>query len=275
MKTINIKIANANITIAIEDEIAPLIREYVFKYHSRYTNKKDEPKYIIQKECDKYVITKNNRVVNRNRKISNIVYDIETKIINEFLTKNKDKLIIHSACLIKDGKAHLFAGPAKSGKTTLSIFLANHDYLFAGDEFVMIDLKKKRIYPVVRNIILKPRINNDIIEMFNLPDDKLLKVSGSIYLDPSYFGKIAKIKFYPIEKIFFIDTFYETRTKKPGAVDIFNNFIEVVYNPYNIRRRLLESINDLLTLAEYRLMKFKHPFFLNDEEKATLFKNLE
>lgn len=64
-------------------------------------------------------------------------------------------LLLHAACVERDGRALILTGESGSGKSTLSALLGEHGWRFMGDEFALLDLENGAVHPFPRLISLK------------------------------------------------------------------------------------------------------------------------
>lgn len=76
-------------------------------------------------------------------------------------THDFTRLIIHSAVLVKDGKAIIFPAAPGSGKSTLTAFLALSGWSLYSDEMAIIELDSGKVNPLFRPVCLK----NDSIDL--------------------------------------------------------------------------------------------------------------
>lgn len=59
-------------------------------------------------------------------------------------------LLMHSAGVSKDGKGYLFPAYGGTGKTTTSMSLLNKGYDFLGDDLILVDPARRRVFPYPR-----------------------------------------------------------------------------------------------------------------------------
>lgn len=71
------------------------------------------------------------------------------------------RLIIHSAVLVKNGKAIIFPAEPGSGKSTLSAYLALSGWSLYSDELAIIEMDSAKVNPLFRPVCLK----NDSIDL--------------------------------------------------------------------------------------------------------------
>jgi HprK-related kinase A len=64
-------------------------------------------------------------------------------------------LLLHAACVERDGRALILTGESGSGKSTLSALLMESGWRFLGDEFVLIDPETGATHPFPRPVSLK------------------------------------------------------------------------------------------------------------------------
>lgn len=64
-------------------------------------------------------------------------------------------LLLHAACVERDGRALILTGESGSGKSTLSALLMEAGWRFLGDEFVLIDPASGQAHPFPRPVSLK------------------------------------------------------------------------------------------------------------------------
>lgn len=64
-------------------------------------------------------------------------------------------LLLHAACVERDGKALILTGESGSGKSTLSALLGTQGWRFMGDELALLDLDSGMIHPFPRLISVK------------------------------------------------------------------------------------------------------------------------
>ena len=64
-------------------------------------------------------------------------------------------LLLHAACVERDGRALILTGESGSGKSTLSALLMESGWRFLGDEFVLIDPETGAAMPFPRPVSLK------------------------------------------------------------------------------------------------------------------------
>lgn len=64
-------------------------------------------------------------------------------------------LLLHAACVERDGRAILMSGHSGAGKSTLSALLAERGWRLLGDEFALLDLATGLIQPFPRPVSLK------------------------------------------------------------------------------------------------------------------------
>lgn len=64
-------------------------------------------------------------------------------------------LLLHAACVERDGKALLLTGESGSGKSTLSALLGARGWRFMGDELSLLDLGSGAVHPFPRAISIK------------------------------------------------------------------------------------------------------------------------
>jgi HprK-related kinase A len=64
-------------------------------------------------------------------------------------------LLIHAACVERDGRALILTGESGSGKSTLSALLMEAGWRFMGDEFVLLDPETGLAHPFPRPVSLK------------------------------------------------------------------------------------------------------------------------
>lgn len=64
-------------------------------------------------------------------------------------------LLLHAACVERDGKALLLTGESGSGKSTLAALLAGRGWRLMGDEFALVDLADGAIHAFPRLVSIK------------------------------------------------------------------------------------------------------------------------
>lgn len=79
-------------------------------------------------------------------------------------------LLLHAACLERDGRALLLTGESGSGKSTLAALLMSRGWRLMGDEFALIDLADGSVHAFPRLISIK----NEAIELVRtlVPGDR-------------------------------------------------------------------------------------------------------
>ena len=79
------------------------------------------------------------------------------QILDHFIRSHADLLWLHSACVTKDGRAFLLAGPAAQGKSTLSAALGKSGWNYFSDEVAPVRMSEDRVLPYAR--APRPRIH--------------------------------------------------------------------------------------------------------------------
>jgi hypothetical protein len=69
--------------------------------------------------------------------------------------RRKDLFFLHSAVLVRGGRAALLVGPSGAGKSTAAWALVRHGYRYAGDELAPVDVERLRVFPCPRALCLK------------------------------------------------------------------------------------------------------------------------
>jgi len=64
-------------------------------------------------------------------------------------------LLLHAACVERDGRALILTGESGSGKSTMSALLMEAGWRFLGDEFVLVDPASGSVFPFPRPVSLK------------------------------------------------------------------------------------------------------------------------
>ena len=64
-------------------------------------------------------------------------------------------LLLHAACVERDGKALILTGESGSGKSTLAALLGARGWRFMGDELALLDLQTGAVHPFPRLISVK------------------------------------------------------------------------------------------------------------------------
>jgi len=64
-------------------------------------------------------------------------------------------LLLHAACVERDGRALILTGESGSGKSTMSALLMDAGWRFLGDEFVLVDPASGSVFPFPRPVSLK------------------------------------------------------------------------------------------------------------------------
>lgn len=272
MKNLCLKTEKIKIGIQFPDEINDIIENTIFSPHLRYQNNGFNKKYIIQKEKEKYILIKEGKIVNRNRKLHNIIYSLESRIIDDILKANKDRLILHSACVIFQESAYLFMGDSGSGKTTISLFLTNQGWEFGGDEFVILDTENYRTTPLIRNVILK---GNPSIRKFLPRGCREYRISENLILiNPNCLKKTPEIEPYPVLKAFFLAKSKTISIREMSQIEVVQNLLPLIYNPYRLRKKLLSILENLVKTVKFYQLKIKPPFSLNRDETVYLMEKL-
>jgi len=272
MRTLCLWTEKLKIGIQFPDEIRDTIENTIFSSHLRQQSNGFNKKYIIQKEKEKYLLIKENKIINRNRKLHNIVYSLESRIIEDILKANRNKLILHSACMIFQDSAYLFIGNSGTGKTTISLFLTSQGWEFAGDEFALLNIENYQVTPLIRNVILKNELE---LEKFLPHNCNKYKISEDLaFINPNCLKKISKIKSYPISKAFFLTKNRTISIRKMSQTEVIQNILPFIYNPYRLRKKLLNILENLVKTIRFYHLKIKHPLNLNKAETIYLIEKL-
>ena len=67
----------------------------------------------------------------------------------------RDLFFLHSAVLVRHGRAALLVGPSGAGKSTAAWALVRHGFRYAGDELAPVDVERLRVIPCPRALCLK------------------------------------------------------------------------------------------------------------------------
>lgn len=80
---------------------------------------------------------------------------IDTEIVLALQRQRADLLFLHSATLVRDGRACLLAGPSGVGKSTTTWALLHHGFSYASDELSAVDVDTLTVFPYARALCLK------------------------------------------------------------------------------------------------------------------------
>ncbi len=89
----------------------------------------------------KHHIKRNGSIVYKTHDRGDLLIKLLVSVQNDFIQTFDDHLILHSALVIKNGKAIVLPGHRKSGKSTLVISLLKHGFKYYSDDITAINLK--------------------------------------------------------------------------------------------------------------------------------------
>ncbi|MEA1928772.1 MAG: hypothetical protein U9N73_11260 [Candidatus Auribacterota bacterium] len=128
-------------------------------------------------------------------------------------------LFLHSSVLAREGKAYIFPGESRAGKSTTILKLRDNGFSFFSDEFAVIDLASGLIHPFPRSFLLRGNPHQIIPELTDRLNDlpvfndyqELDRETGEpirrIIVFPELIYAKTDKKPVPVGGIFFLDKF--------------------------------------------------------------------
>lgn len=204
----------------------------------QYADKKSKPNVeyeaLIQNSKNgRYLLVKQGKIVYETPNWLELLLILQEFFLNDFIKSSRDQYyLLHSAVLVKRGKAVLLPGISKSGKSTISIALLKDGFKYLSDEIAAINLSTLRVTGFPGAIAmrektlslfpnLEPEINHLRYQLLNSG-----KVREIHYGIPSGRNLASMNKSFPISVIVFPqynpkgDTFLSEI--KPRSVAIFD-----------------------------------------------------
>lgn len=198
-------------------------------------NKPDvEYEALIQNNKNsEHLLAKHGNIVYKTPDWLNLLFRLQEYFLNDFIKSTRDQYyLVHSAVLVKKGRAVVFPGISKSGKSTITIALLKEGFKYLSDEVAAIDLKTLRVTGFPRAIVirektlplfpsLKPEINYLSYKL--LSSEKVRRIHYGI---PSEKNLASMNKSYPISAIVFPEynqkgnTFIEIKPPSVAMYDI-------------------------------------------------------
>jgi len=193
-----------------------LLREFQ-KLHSAFKfvdteNRFDQEYEVLAqiKEEGKHLLVRDADIVYETSDWVDSLIKLQEFFLDDFIGFTRDQYyLLHSAIVVKNGKAILLPGASRSGKSTLCIALLKNGFKYISDEIAAIDLKTFRASGFPRAISIRektlrlfPTLNPEI----NCCQYQLLNTRGisKICYGIPYKGNLASMnKFFPLSAIVF------------------------------------------------------------------------
>jgi len=114
--------------------------------------------YEVLTRNHRALLMKDGEVVYETPGCIDLLIKLQELILKDFIRFTKNRYyLIHSAVLVKNGRAILFPGASKSGKSTLSIALLRHGFKYISDEVAAINLSTLRANGFPRAIVIREK----------------------------------------------------------------------------------------------------------------------
>ena len=114
--------------------------------------------YEVLTQNKKVVLVKDGEVVYETLDWIHLLIKLQELFLKDFIRFTRDQYyLLHSAVLVKNGKAILFPGASKSGKSTLSIALLRDGFKYVSDEVAAVDVNTLRTSGFPRAIAIREK----------------------------------------------------------------------------------------------------------------------
>ncbi|MFH1251480.1 MAG: hypothetical protein V1715_10345 [bacterium] len=234
--------------------------------------------YIIKLLDRKYYLYRNKRKTHQNNDSHKIIYALEWQIINDFLHAYKNKIKFHAASLAFHNEGTLFIGNSGTGKTSLSIMLMKHHWQLLSDEFGILDLNILSVYPLPRNIIIKPHHaieqsqKDRYVNTIYRTDTKKIEIH---YFPPSVFGKTAK-KPVRLSRIYYLKNTdsVDFRIKPLKQYQALPQLLDHLNNPRLIKKSFLKFVTSIFHTIQHFELYLPDPFKMTADQQEKLSRQL-
>ena len=146
MKQANLYFAGNAVGLTWEGEPAQKLVEFLFgqSLKGQPANQADPPEPTICFELtasgtgsDQFLLS-NNRGEKQQGNARDLAYFFTERVTYHLADQSRGGMLIHAACLSKNGQGLLLPGTSGSGKSTLALWLSEHGYDYLTDELVFI-----------------------------------------------------------------------------------------------------------------------------------------
>lgn len=150
-------------------------------------------------------------------------------------------LFLHASALERDGRALIFTGKSRSGKTTLTLSLRREGFTFFSDEFAPLDLATGAVHPFPRSFLLR----DDCLDLLVIRDRERTEL-------PFFYDHQERIPGDPLPPKRFIISPEEVfpsigqAPAEPGAIFFLTGFSkkDTLINPLPAARALEMILDD-------------------------------
>lgn len=98
----------------------------------------------LDREARKCTINVNHILFRHIRLFEHFLFQIYYTVLNDFNSTKSESFLLHACSVEKDGSGYVFAGPPKSGKSTIAMLSSEHKVL--GDEIAIIKKQNENYF---------------------------------------------------------------------------------------------------------------------------------
>jgi hypothetical protein len=139
-----------------------------------------------------------------------LLYLLEAEVTVDLQKKRPDLFFLHSAALVRDGKAYLFTAESGGGKSTTTWGLLHHGFGYLSDELSPIDLRSMSVVPYPHALCLKRPPPTP----YSLPDD-VIHLGRTMHIPTRAFPSAVVAEAVPLEAVFLLK--YNPQLAQPSV----------------------------------------------------------
>lgn len=142
--------------------------------------------------------------------LGDLLYLLEGEVTVDLQKKRPDLFFLHSAALVRDGKAYLFTAESGGGKSTTTWGLLHHGFDYLSDELSPVDLRSMCVLPYPHALCLKRSPPSP----YALPSEAI-HLGRTIHIPPRVFPGVVLSEPIPLAAVFLLN--YSPQLAQPNV----------------------------------------------------------
>jgi hypothetical protein len=129
-----------------------------FQFTKEHNEFDVEYRVIVQRKRDKnHILIRNGEVVYETPDRTDLLLALQDWFLDDFIKSTNNHYLLHSAVLVKNGKAIILPAGSRSGKSTLSVALVKNGFKYISDEVAAVDVDTLRVKGFPRAIAIRKK----------------------------------------------------------------------------------------------------------------------
>lgn len=156
---------------------------------------------------------------------------------------------LHACGISIDGKAHVFAGVSKSGKSTLAMHLCSKGYKYISDDCILYDSISNQIYPFPKPIYMRAQC----LDYSSDEIDYLGNIRDSVYHRYIYIPKTIENNAIKLEKLYFVQYGNLNSCTKMPKPELAPKLFFSLYKPIHLDLNMIRAIDMIAQKYDYSI----------------------